>query len=826
MKTAVLFALVAGAASRECVDYPLAWVDTDTNDCVYYADDVLNRCDAGYAEPLANGGYNGLTACCACGGGCYDSISFLDSINQGCDHYATNVTTYCDPGYADLYVNLDGLKATDSCCVCGGGGSELITTPTTTPTTTLTTTPSTTQTTTQTTTPCHDTPYFLDSDGNDCDFYAGDVIVYCENTYAVDHAVDGHDARDECCVCGGGHPEIITTFTSTPTTSTTQTTTPTTTPTTFTTTTTSITTSTTITTTTTRTTTTGTTTTRTTTTTTLTTSTVTVTSTSTTSSTATTLRATPYAAVELTFTVASLQSAYVVPLTDSGASVFSAAFIEDNYKATKDGSSYSLRLPYPPPDALLALGQPAMSFIVVGFPGAHNFSGAWPAAEHIWTEEGGTHGVQLDNAYDCAGGGRKQLNATREVSNSVVRLAPIYQFRVENATDMRYTIALGTLNTADSCRNALQDSTDTMTLSNYTYYPDNVNGQLFLDVFMVFEREFENYEAAFAFGGFTDDQGAFGFERPGVTYECSTNESLCTVEYVPVKLIAEYIASYQMWIPPANQLFFFLRGNLWDRTSDALPVSMYTYETRHENSSCHAHHTTAIAGVSDEVILHTVASRSGSSIVFGHCAEDNVLRSTFVPTSTITTTTTTHPSLQPCGAAAVVDTDADEIVVTMVFDGPDTYWASRDLGSTVAVTAFEKAYDAAVHEAFCTEDVVCSSVESCLGSIHTTITYDVSAPDAIAALETLLETIGETPSITVDGGNMEIVRLFVQYPETSMPQSVLPHTHRKERHLRDLYIAVGVIGGLLAVGIGAIVWAGRNGISRTETTASLLSAPW
>jgi len=144
---ALLLALLSLSAkvaeADECRDVS-GWEDSEGDDCDWYDgvvtdDDELmgtSHCEAfglGYADG------NGLTAqlaCCVCGGGetfletCEDVPDFKNCYDEGCgdfsnqlgddDGYYDDGDTYCSY-WDDCADPVTGMKASDACCICGGG---------------------------------------------------------------------------------------------------------------------------------------------------------------------------------------------------------------------------------------------------------------------------------------------------------------------------------------------------------------------------------------------------------------------------------------------------------------------------------------------------------------------------------------------------------------------------------------------------------------------------------------------------------------------------------------------------------------------------------
>jgi hypothetical protein len=126
--------------------------------------------DSGSGSAMSGGRCNDISAG---GGSCTDQAGFLDRDGQGCDVYA-DLAFYCDTA-AD-YANDNGVHAGIACCACS-------------------------------------LEDWRDKDEARCIDYAD--YYYCQNGgYGPgwdeswgpfsDYAVDGIDASQACCACGGG----------------------------------------------------------------------------------------------------------------------------------------------------------------------------------------------------------------------------------------------------------------------------------------------------------------------------------------------------------------------------------------------------------------------------------------------------------------------------------------------------------------------------------------------------------------------------------------------------------------------------------------------
>eukprot|EP00729_Bicosta_minor_P018203 gene18203-15822_t len=163
-----------------------------------------------------------------------------DNLTEGCTNYAKSDQWYCTsdggfgPGwdpegdgdwgtFSDYQVN--GVDATQACCACGGGIQPATTATTTTATSTTITITTTDTTTTTRPAPLPNTcqdwpPGWKDSYDEGCTNYAKSDQWYCTSDGGFgpgwdpegdgdwgpfsDYQVNGVDATQACCVCGGG----------------------------------------------------------------------------------------------------------------------------------------------------------------------------------------------------------------------------------------------------------------------------------------------------------------------------------------------------------------------------------------------------------------------------------------------------------------------------------------------------------------------------------------------------------------------------------------------------------------------------------------------
>ena len=109
---------------EDCIDSPFE--DENGNTCAFYAEG--DNCSRFFGRDPSTGKSN-IDACCACGGGCYDS--FVGRNNDqvwydlggpgfGCEWYGA-LESRCDEFGASL--RNFGKVANQVCCVCGGGDS-------------------------------------------------------------------------------------------------------------------------------------------------------------------------------------------------------------------------------------------------------------------------------------------------------------------------------------------------------------------------------------------------------------------------------------------------------------------------------------------------------------------------------------------------------------------------------------------------------------------------------------------------------------------------------------------------------------------------------
>jgi hypothetical protein len=280
----LLFHDTSGA---ECVDSPEGWVDKWGASCQSNCDDPEKGCyerflpsnlpactsDGGYGAgwdsdwgnfaDYSAGGIDATQACCICGGGstaatpteaptaptsapastvCVDVADWVDayglSCQTNCDDRSTGCYLSCkagkpccttdgdqgagwDPAWGTLESQgVDGIDATQACCICGGGTITGTAVPTTSPTDAPTNTPTVELV-------CVDFADWKDKDGvscqTDCDDRDKGCYASCqrgEPCCTTDggqgagwetswgnfdaYGVDGIDATHACCVCGGG----------------------------------------------------------------------------------------------------------------------------------------------------------------------------------------------------------------------------------------------------------------------------------------------------------------------------------------------------------------------------------------------------------------------------------------------------------------------------------------------------------------------------------------------------------------------------------------------------------------------------------------------
>lgn len=159
-----------------------------------------------------------------------------------------------------------------------------------------------------------------------------------------------------------------------------------------------------------------------------------------------------------------------------------------------------------------------------------------------------------------------------------------------------------------------------------------------------------------------------------------------------------------------------------------------------------------------------------------------------------------------------------------VFPFPAAYETARNESNAAAVAEFEDAYYNAIHAAFCPASVVCTAVESCIGSLHTTVWYDVSSGSA--SVDILLDTLAASPGLTVGDTTLVYAQLAVQNPETTDLQSLIDGSGKDK--LRAVWIALGVVGGLMLLTAGAAMYAWRKHRSKIiqRTLARSLVSTW
>jgi len=124
-----------------CMDMPRGWEDQDADTCAHYnkrsycsaSGDIGSGWDKswGLITDYTTGGVSAVTACCTCGGGCYDDPNgWTDLYGVSCAEYAGN--DWCAPdgtpgggwqaawGSPERYGRA-GRNAFTACCECGGG---------------------------------------------------------------------------------------------------------------------------------------------------------------------------------------------------------------------------------------------------------------------------------------------------------------------------------------------------------------------------------------------------------------------------------------------------------------------------------------------------------------------------------------------------------------------------------------------------------------------------------------------------------------------------------------------------------------------------------
>ena len=152
-------------------------------------------------------------------GSCADDTDWVDLYGDGCDGY-TATPSWCSS--ADIWADVNGVAATDVCCVCGGGtlgdpqpnctGTDICVNETTQvgPTICGLNDEGTVMQNCEDggwvddVIECVDDDVWEDSFGDDCSgsWYADPDNCATASTYAV----DGVDATMVCCTCGGGNP--------------------------------------------------------------------------------------------------------------------------------------------------------------------------------------------------------------------------------------------------------------------------------------------------------------------------------------------------------------------------------------------------------------------------------------------------------------------------------------------------------------------------------------------------------------------------------------------------------------------------------------------
>jgi len=220
-----------------CRDKYDGWYDSYGYHCSDYVSKELCTLDKGYGSgwdptwgSFDSYAVNGLSAteiCCGCGGGvasgpCKDVDEWVDSYGYTCLHYKKQEFCTPDKGYGpgwgfdwgsfSLYTN-DGMDATHACCQCGKAHSPPLPLPPV-PVPAPIPAPS-AQVPVPTPAPCQDwTPGWLDSFGYSCQAYAEKQFCTPKRGYGVgwdvdwgifeEYAMNGLDATDVCCACGGG----------------------------------------------------------------------------------------------------------------------------------------------------------------------------------------------------------------------------------------------------------------------------------------------------------------------------------------------------------------------------------------------------------------------------------------------------------------------------------------------------------------------------------------------------------------------------------------------------------------------------------------------
>lgn len=127
-------------------------------------------------------------------GVCVDDASWVDSYGDGCSAY-DNFPCWCNS--ASEWA-VGGVSAADVCCVCGGSAAPA---PTPAPPSPTPAPPSPTPAPPSPPGGCHDNELWVDTYGDSCLDYNANT-KWCDGAFTW--AVNGVDAAEACCACGGG----------------------------------------------------------------------------------------------------------------------------------------------------------------------------------------------------------------------------------------------------------------------------------------------------------------------------------------------------------------------------------------------------------------------------------------------------------------------------------------------------------------------------------------------------------------------------------------------------------------------------------------------